>query len=243
MFPTHVGIARNAGRPCIAGLHVPYACGDCADATSHEVEGFPCSLRMWGLRVITQDATSHEVMFPTHVGIARVPGIVRLRVDYVPYACGDCACVPLRVTSSATCSLRMWGLRDVVAGSMPSCRMFPTHVGIARQCRTVPPACAHVPYACGDCAFAGRIEAGRPACSLRMWGLRGSCRRNEWIFLMFPTHVGIARWMGRTRTPTLDMFPTHVGIARYLGGRQEERPNVPYACGDCAALIPEPTGA
>ena len=32
------------------------------------------------------------------------------------------------------------------------------------------------------------------------------------------------------------MFPTHVGIARLLSIRVRTRRDVPYACGDCAAL-------
>ena len=93
MFPTHVGIARNALGPRRVHKDVPYACGDCAKAFLVAPSRPGCSLRMWGLRERINAAIWASRMFPTHVGIARGgagPGGFR---GHVPYACGDCATV------------------------------------------------------------------------------------------------------------------------------------------------------
>ena len=91
MFPTHVGIARPKRRVSAPAGHVPYACGDCAEAKSVPVGNLICSLRMWGLRGRGRPRAPGTGMFPTHVGIARTQRFFPLSLPYVPYACGDCA--------------------------------------------------------------------------------------------------------------------------------------------------------
>ncbi len=152
-------------------------------------------------------------MFPTHVGIARARRTATPAPTYVPYACGDCATVGLWACLRMACSLRMWGLRAGACPGRNAVRMFPTHVGIARQPCAYRMSRHYVPYACGDCAATGRRRRPACRCSLRMWGLRD--RRA----------VGM---------PTYGMFPTHVGIARSRRPPRRSRPHVPYACGDCA---------
>ena len=195
MFPTHVGIARledPARQPAGRGQY---------------------SLRMWGLRAIRSGTGPEPRMFPTHVGIARGCRRRCVWTPDVPYACGDCAEHPACTAARTACSLRMWGLRGIAITRMNSTLMFPTHVGIARPERTYSSDVRHVPYACGDCASANPSLCAMCRCSLRMWGLRGLCRRQRRPCLMFPTHVGIA-WAKNARW-------LRVG-------------DVPYACGDCA---------
>ena len=111
MFPTHVGIARaghgggyrHGDVPYACGdcasastldcppPHVPYACGDCAPRRAAACRLRECSLRMWGLRGVHAHAPAARRMFPTHVGIARITTGPCPRPSYVPYACGDCA--------------------------------------------------------------------------------------------------------------------------------------------------------
>ena len=213
MFPTHVGIARLRARPYRIWTHVPYACGDCATPISNCGRRTQCSLRMWGLRGLEGQGRGRRQMFPTHVGIARDACRAAHRAYHVPYACGDCAPAGRPGPGPRRCSLRMWGLRGTEGTDRVNENMFPTHVGIARPITPRRTLCLNVPYACGDCARLMPTWACRRQCSLRMWGLRAlepmpSCR-----FLMFPTHVGIAR---------------RVYALRWLGCY------VPYACGDCA---------
>ena len=91
--------------------------------------------------------------------------------------------------------------------------MFPTHVGIARSPSRTSSIGTHVPHACGDCADDQVVNGNGAACSPRMWGLRAPAAYDRAVFVMFPTHVGIARGRGMD------------------GLRQG---NVPHACGDCA---------
>ena len=213
MFPTHVGIAPAATPLPVLPGNVPYACGDCAYIGSVYVPIRKCSLRMWGLRDDAPGVIPYQVMFPTHVGIARFCGLLCGTVLNVPYACGDCA-APLFASGGARrCSLRMWGLRDHSTKSASAYPMFPTHVGIARPRPGAARCCRHVPYACGDCAGKVWTPPRQTSCSLRMWGLRGVLQRESGFRQMFPTHVGIAR-----RHP----------------GASESGADVPYACGDCA---------
>ena len=211
---------------------------------------------MWGLREERARELGYTVMFPTHVGIARCSGRGSGAVNHVPYACGDCASIATCWSARPICSLRMWGLRVDCHVLERTAHMFPTHVGIARRRRQPESSNAHVPYACGDCAVAGRRERLVAPCSLRMWGLRVDCPRTHAVTVMFPTHVGIARDCRRTayrarhvpyacgdcaEALTLDaralfMFPTHVGIARISAARAHPAMHVPYACGDCASL-------
>ena len=107
----------------------------------------------------------------------------------------------------------MWGLRLRLAPTLRVCRMFPTHVGIARRGAACPHASPDVPYACGDCANKGAGRFWMPLCSLRLWGLRA---------------IRISRQHG------VSMFPTPVGIARARADALTPNPYVPYACGDCA---------
>ena len=214
MFPTHVGIAREIPEPRAQRDHVPYACGDCAQILTALTAPTPCSLRMWGLRDALRTQAAWKCMFPTHVGIARVPASLRDATGDVPYACGDCATITGPRAAPRRCSLRMWGLRASVGGLTLVAGMFPTHVGIARTGSLRGVRRTYVPYACGDCADSVGGRAPEPECSLRMWGLRMDMRY---------------------RTQAVPMFPTHVGIARArVAGRYGAR-DVPYACGDCAA--------
>ena len=213
MFPTHVGIARDGLGFRRAEYDVPYACGDCAMVYQAIERLAECSLRMWGLRVSPRANQRPARMFPTHVGIARRSGNCTRRCRYVPYACGDCACGKLIVFPDEACSLRMWGLRGRAVYQRVAAPMFPTHVGIARVRQFHNGFDHDVPYACGDCANAGKGCKSTFECSLRMWGLRD----------------------GLTVEARLtDMFPTHVGIARRPDGRGPPDGYVPYACGDCA---------
>ena len=215
MFPTHVGIARIVCTLLDLLANVPYACGDCADKRSRSLTVPPCSLRMWGLRVLLSATVDAVAMFPTHVGIAREPSVRNVAREHVPYACGDCACAPGARADRRPCSLRMWGLRGLPFQRQMADRMFPTHVGIARGCAGNLPRAGDVPYACGDCAYGFSEPLEFVACSLRMWGLRGRAGR---------------------RRRRAQMFPTHVGIARSLTCVLRSGRHVPYACGDCAWL-------
>ena len=91
MFPTHVGIARHTPWPPPKVWHVPYACGDCAIEALVQAKCLTCSLRMWGLRGRVVKLESSNIMFPTHVGIARRTPPPIGACGNVPYACGDCA--------------------------------------------------------------------------------------------------------------------------------------------------------
>ena len=158
MFPTHVGIARTTGQERPTPRHVPYACGDCANAHALWTNAGLCSLRMWGLRAAGRSDVGTRKMFPTHVGIARHRGnCVDAYLD-VPYACGDCAISRKNIRHPTQCSLRMWGLRVVAPRGARYFGMFPTHVGIARPDAFSPLRGTDVPYACGDCATCWRTE-------------------------------------------------------------------------------------
>ena len=213
MFPTHVGIARSQAWPDADVMHVPYACGDCAERLAQGKSILECSLRMWGLRVGQVGPVQLIFMFPTHVGIARTEARTCDASSDVPYACGDCASAFAKRQIVDACSLRMWGLRESQQSIAPEQEMFPTHVGIARRCVMEWKDKRNVPYACGDCADAVKGAFTIGGCSLRMWGLREEVKRQ------------------RCRRC---MFPTHVGIARNLHSPRQDRGNVPYACGDCA---------
>ena len=215
MFPTHVGIARRTPGLRAMPVDVPYACGDCAVDWPRMEAALRCSLRMWGLRVLWANFSLRREMFPTHVGIARnrrhAAGLAR----YVPYACGDCAGWEPTRDGISECSLRMWGLRGGLGDGDMIAAMFPTHVGIARRGRGRRRRRAHVPYACGDCADTRPGDHKKGKCSLRMWGLRAEPQSED-------RHEG--------------MFPTHVGIARRYFREEPRMADVPYACGDCAAV-------
>ena len=213
MFPTHVGIARPSTGPAGGTGNVPYACGDCATPSCTKRIAQVCSLRMWGLRVPAASPDAELTMFPTHVGIARPSTGPAGGTGNVPYACGDCATPSCTKRIAQVCSLRMWGLRVPAASPDAELTMFPTHVGIARRRAGRRVHGFDVPYACGDCAEPSMARRRRNACSLRMWGLRGTLGAGQEHLGMFPTHVGIARRPGRP------------GPADF---------HVPYACGDCA---------
>ena len=168
---------------------------------------------MWGLRALHRPDAGQRHMFPTHVGIARTVRYGKNAHAHVPYACGDCAELGGLQPSNLTCSLRMWGLREKERAMARRVKMFPTHVGIARQPFRRGRRRQNVPYACGDCADAWLRRCAQYRCSLRMWGLR--------VFMDDHPYGG-------------PMFPTHVGIARRWSGRSPCTRHVPYACGDCA---------
>ena len=193
MFPTHVGIAREKESEGGRKSDVPYACGDCAWFAIRGDGPPACSLRMWGLRVQRVPLGGRDVMFPTHVGIARQPLTTSISLPHVPYACGDCARRPPGGHGLQDCSLRMWGLRARPTTAPSQSTMFPTHVGIARRGPVLGWSAGYVPYACGDCAGDRSLHAAVYGCSLRMWGLRGNPGPRACRPTMFPTHVGIAR--------------------------------------------------
>ena len=117
----------------------------------------------------------------------------------------------------------MWGCTYGLAVSQLSFGVFPTHVGVYRQCSLEIASVSRFPHACGGVPNYFDAVKSDLAFSPRMWGCTA-----VFAFIL----------------AKLLVFPTHVGVYPPMKKGAITNNSFPHACGgvpvlDFAALIPE----
>ena len=172
---------------------VPHARGDGPPSASVFTETSLCSPRTWGWTVVQNTSTTGGYVFPTHVGMDRIRKFQSLGCPCVPHARGDGPNVITPPMMLPACSPRTWGWTVRLPGACPSCRVFPTHVGMDRRRPSSICLSPRVPHARGDGpdGSQGVVELG--GCSPRTWGWTAILTRFLAVAWVFPTHVGMDR--------------------------------------------------
>ncbi len=109
------------------------------------------------------------------------------------------------------CSPRTWGWTCLSSSSSMSAYVFPTHVGMDRPCARHARSRRGVPHARGDGPGTDADPQLPRTCSPRTWG---------WTAL------------ARVDADLAGVFPTHVGMDRFIAKRAAPLPRVPHARGD-----------
>ena len=132
VFPTHVGMDRLGGRFDYADMGVPHARGDGPDSRGgHRIARW-CSPRTWGWTVLRLCYRLPGGVFPTHVGMDRLIGILAQISRCVPHARGDGPRGRPMDSDQRGCSPRTWGWTAGEAAAIMASPVFPTHVGMDR---------------------------------------------------------------------------------------------------------------
>ena len=196
-FPTHVGMARVDGIGTAAALGFPHPRGDGPHLRRNPLRRSWISPPTWGWPAIRPKIHPIWYDFPTHVGMARVPDTHRAESVRFPHPRGDGpsqgACrAYLRSISPPT-----WGWPAEFRAVFIAGVDFPTHVGMARLREFYGAPGDGFPHPRGDGPGAFRAVFIAGVISPPTWG---------WpvpsvMFLIgkidFPTHVGMARFLGR----------------------------------------------
>ena len=109
VFPTHVGMFRTPPRTGRKWRRFPHACGDVPLKGVHRLASDGFSPRMWGCSGQHIHTPVFFGVFPTHVGMFRVPTRENAVPSSFPHACGDVPVRGLGSTPAIPFSPRMWG--------------------------------------------------------------------------------------------------------------------------------------
>ncbi len=134
VFPTGVGMDRCPGSTCPTPASVPHGCGDGPTPPGFQVDVKTCSPRVWGWTDTLDKSAREAAVFPTGVGMDRLPLIRLTGRTSVPHGCGDgpswSACRP----PATWCSPRVWGWTSWMSSEIFPPNVFPTGVGMDRCC-------------------------------------------------------------------------------------------------------------
>ncbi len=210
VFPTGVGMVRSSLRRAWASIRFPHGCGDGPIVAVMEETEYQFSPRVWGWsggRVLVQPRPH---VFPTGVGMVRLPAPPLPPCGGFPHGCGD-GPNPLPATgSSVGFSPRVWGWSCSAAMYSGVPAVFPTGVGMVREKRHVARGSNGFPHGCGDGPPSAYVYPTHVVFSPRVWGwsaLPADSRRTPGVF---PTGVGMVRSPRCTPSPSRS-FPHGCG--------------------------------
>ncbi len=168
------------------------------------------SPRTWGCTVHKAGNERVEALFPTHVGVYRRSSEPLRGRAAIPHARGGVPSGCLAAIAAIPYSPRTWGCtgghRQRQVGDM----LFPTHVGVYRECR-------------GDYRNSRPIPHARGGVPRRVLGV-------DRDLVYSPRTWGCTE--GRDPTlPRLCLFPTHVGVYRAVDGPRVGDRAIPHARG------------
>jgi len=150
VFPTRVGMDRSMPISSLDPKCVPHASGDGPISPWPICRTGTCSPREWGWTDIVRALRSNAGVFPTRVGMDRLPVLHRPVVDRVPHASGDGPSAIQKKRGSPKCSPREWGWTELWMVAGQDLDVFPTRVGMDRRSRAGLSLTASVPHASGD---------------------------------------------------------------------------------------------
>ena len=193
VFPTYVGMIRNAYNFKRNFGSFPHVCGDDPGYTGRNGVYYGFSPRMWGWSVHTQDKHIYFPVFPTYVGMIRLY-LRRLRIILCfPHVCGDDPSDRWNSAWQHMFSPRMWGWSSQLHQCHTCLYVFPTYVGMILSRNFLLCIAARFPHVCGDDPAHSTLFAFTIRFSPRMWGwsLTYYWKIRSWN--VFPTYVGMIR--------------------------------------------------
>ncbi len=193
VFPTPVGMVRNGIATNFLAVSFPHARGD-GPVNERRAWSMPMfSPRPWGWSAVELKGRAGKVVFPTPVGMVRMPYFFHALDARFPHARGDGP--PRRDLASAAheFSPRPWGWSGVHLSEAFCLEVFPTPVGMVRSPDTRPALPLRFPHARGDGPMGEVVERLNGKFSPRPWGWSESHWDLVGPWVVFPTPVGMVR--------------------------------------------------
>ena len=134
VFPTPVGMVRVVSLDPRSGNRFPHARGDGPITYSKDKNYLLFSPRPWGWSVVPEFTADVGIVFPTPVGMVRVSFGFQFKARSFPHARGDGPKSSLRWPRWGMFSPRPWGWSEVKDDAGQSQGVFPTPVGMVRNC-------------------------------------------------------------------------------------------------------------
>ena len=153
----------------------------------------PSSPPTWGCSGISRTQFLSWCVFPTHVGVFRMPHGSGSSSASLPHPRGG---VPPPYTSpqpSITSSPPTWGCSVSLANSRPTQGVFPTHVGVFRVMRRTSGTTSCLPHPRGGVPTSRTPFEVAEGSSPPTWGCSGGAAYWGDALGVFPTHVGVFR--------------------------------------------------
>ncbi len=132
VFPTHVGMDRGPGTAQGVPGGFPHARGDGPSTSFSQVTSTTFSPRTWGWTDAGILATRRRYVFPTHVGMDRLPLGYDSGGGSFPHARGDGPPAVWTSQAQVAFSPRTWGWTVPGVHCWVPRVVFPTHVGMDR---------------------------------------------------------------------------------------------------------------
>ena len=184
----------------------PHARGDGPSESALPPASLAFSPRAWGWSASRPRRVPPRFVFPTRVGMVRLPTPAAPLLSCFPHARGD---GPLATTGTLTITLfspRAWGWSVCSRLTGRPRSVFPTRVGMVRSRTAVSRCPPRFPHARGDGPPPTIAETPAVGFSPRAWGWSGLHLHPRHRRHVFPTRVGMVRTTATRRSPAI-RFP------------------------------------
>ena len=162
-----------------------------------------CSPQAWGWPARPSLEQNQRGVFPTGVGMARNPALRPRSATGVPHRRGDGPFRSGPLTCNALCSPQAWGWPGGAVMDLGWWVVFPTGVGMARSRFLICNSSMCVPHRRGDGPPFNHLPILLNKCSPQAWGWPGFMGAVNNVSVVFPTGVGMARFLGPCRAGPL----------------------------------------
>ncbi len=198
IFPTRVGMVRIHPKHQRVCRHFPHTRGDGPSivASSGLLSAF--SPHAWGWSAVKQAYLLIGDIFPTRVGMVRIPIFLPRPRRYFPHTRGDGPQGGIMPMVGIEFSPHAWGWSAAVGRGRGSPRIFPTRVGMVRAVRLHGVAVFNFPHTRGDgplCQLGNNISS---QFSPHAWGWSLFTPLAIAEAIIFPTRVGMVRCSPRS---------------------------------------------
>ena len=193
VFPTPVGMVRVSCPGTSWAGRFPHARGDGPNPATIDAQRALFSPRPWGWSGDSLAYVRSFAVFPTPVGMVRVPSVPSPRSVRFPHARGDGPATGSRPASRPAFSPRPWGWSGPGAQVDRVQVVFPTPVGMVRHRVQAQRHAQGFPHARGDGPSALAKAGTPPWFSPRPWGWSAVGVGSPTHPQVFPTPVGMVR--------------------------------------------------
>ena len=198
-------MVRARGCNCIVWRDIPHTRGDGPNKGKPKQSADKYSPHAWGWSVNRNHNPDQNQIFPTRVGMVRIPDPSEPRHWYIPHTRGDGPVEAFAHQHSDAYSPHAWGWSAVMKSVGKPEMIFPTRVGMVRNASLQTTVNANIPHTRGDGPENGFDENQVRKYSPHAWGWSVTSNQAEIIIEIFPTRVGMVRHVSGLRGDVSDI--------------------------------------
>ena len=136
VYPTGVGMVLREFDGAGLCRRLPHGCGDGSPYRFFTLASFQFTPRVWGWFGLRTQTQRIRRVYPTGVGMVRIPQDQAPLDTRLPHGCGDGSFRVWPVPLSLRFTPRVWGWFSVVWRSVMFAPVYPTGVGMVRSVST-----------------------------------------------------------------------------------------------------------